>query len=75
MHIYTGLLLSDKRSRVSSGPPTQQENQVMHLEMVRPTNTNKRYVIKVGYYWGPWPTPEHWEPTEEGRATNFIRNY
>lgn len=50
MHIHTGLLLSDKRSRVSSGPPTQQENQVMHLEMVRPTNTNKRYVIKVGYY-------------------------
>lgn len=50
--------------------------------MVRPTNTNKRYVIKVGYYWGPWPTPEqdqdvdeeHWELKEEGRATNIIRS-
>lgn len=57
MHIYThphihksfssnGLLLCDKRSGASSGPPTQQENQVMHLEMVRATDTNKLYVIK-----------------------------
>lgn len=59
MHIYThphihksfssnGLLLCDKRSGASSGPPTQQENQVMHLEMVRATDTNN--------YPGPWHT-------------------
>lgn len=76
-----GLLLCDKRSRASSGPPTQQENQVMHLEMVRATNTNKRFVIKVGYYSGPQPTPdpdgggdrEHCELGEEGWTTYIIR--
>lgn len=74
-----GLLLRDKRSRASSRPPTQQENQVMHLEMVRATNTNKLCVIKVGYYSGPWPTPEadrgedreHCELGEEG-CTMYI---
>lgn len=62
-HIHTGLLSNaqlpcDKWSCVSSGPPTQQGNQNMHLEMVRATNTTKRFMITVGYYWGPWPTPE-----------------
>lgn len=49
----------------------------MHLEMVRATNTNKLCVIKVGYYSGPWPTPEpdrggdreQCEPGEEGWTT------
>ncbi len=52
----------------------------MHLEMVRATNPNKRFVIKVGYYSGPWPTPEpdgggdreHCELGEEGRTTCII---
>lgn len=53
----------------------------MHLEIVGATNTNKQYVIKVGYYSGPWPTPEpdrggnrkHFELQEEGWTTYFIR--